>query len=414
MLSFFKKTKPEAPIDTDTLYLCLDIGTEYLKSAIYRVKDNNAEIIGYSRVPQQSNALKGAIIINIEDVISTCDIGIGRALEIADKTLGKKCEIPEQLVMGISGELVKGVSIIAHYEREKPDAPINREELEDVVENVKKQAFPDSIEEIATEIGTSSSKIKEISSHINSTYIDGNKVENPVGFTGEEVTYRVFSTFAPSLHLNTLYEIAKQLQIEILSIEVQPYAISQAFKNSSAAEFSSIFIDIGGGTTDLAVISNGGIMGTKMIGFGGRVFTKRLSKKLNIELHEAEQLKIDYADHKLQPSTEKKLSEIFRADAQSWVEAVEIALSEFSDIEQFPSEIQISGGGANLPEIKEALLAHPWLTVLPFERFPKIKFIYPNQLDNIIDKTGLMITPTDVAPAGLINSSLRIINNNLF
>lgn len=414
MLSFFKKTKPEAPIDTDTLYLCLDIGTEYLKSAIYRVKDNNAEIIGYSRVPQQSNALKGAIIINIEDVISTCDIGIGRALEIADKTLGKKCEIPEQLVMGISGELVKGVSIIAHYEREKPDEPINREELEDVVENVKKQAFPDSIEEIATEIGTSSSKIKEISSHINSTYIDGNKVENPVGFTGEEVTYRVFSTFAPSLHLNTLYEIAKQLQIEILSIEVQPYAISQAFKNSSAAEFSSIFIDIGGGTTDLAVISNGGIMGTKMIGFGGRVFTKRLSKKLNIELHEAEQLKIDYADHKLQPSTEKKLSEIFRADAQSWVEAVEIALSEFSDIEQFPSEIQISGGGANLPEIKEALLAHPWLTVLPFERFPKIKFIYPNQLDNIIDKTGLMITPTDVAPAGLINSSLRIINNNLF
>lgn len=414
MLSFFKKTKPEVPIDTDTLYLCLDIGTEYLKSAIYRVKDNNAEIIGYSRVPQQSNALKGAIIINIEDVISTCDIGIGRALEIADKTLGKKCEIPEQLVMGISGELVKGVSIIAHYEREKPDKPINREELEDVVENVKKQAFPDSIEEIATEIGTTSSKIKEISSHINSTYIDGNKVENPVGFTGEEVTYRVFSTFAPSLHLNTLYEIAKQLQIEILSIEVQPYAISQAFKNSSAAEFSSIFIDIGGGTTDLAVISNGGIMGTKMIGFGGRVFTKRLSKKLNIELHEAEQLKIDYADHKLQPSTEKKLSEIFRADAQSWVEAVEIALSEFSDIEQFPSEIQISGGGANLPEIKEALLAHPWLTVLPFERFPKIKFIYPNQLDNIIDKTGLMITPTDVAPAGLINSSLRIINNNLF
>lgn len=414
MFSLFKKDKKEPETDQETLYLCLDIGTEFLKSAIYKVANNNAEIIGYSRVPQQSNALKGAMIINIKDVVNTCDIGIGRALEVADKHLGRKCEIPTELVMGISGELVKGVSIIAHYEREKPEDTITEEELEDVVKNVKKQAFPDSIDEIADEIGTSKDKIKEISSHINSTYIDGNKVENPIGFTGQEVTYRVFSTFAPSLHINTLYEISKQLQIEVLNIEVQPYAISQAFKNSSDADFSSIFIDIGGGTTDLAVVSNGGIMGTKMIGFGGRVFTKRLSTKMNIELHEAEQMKLDYSDHKLQPTTAKKLNEIFKEDAQNWVECVEIALSEFEDIDTFPSEILISGGGANLPEIKEALISHPWLTVLPFERFPKIKFIYPNQLENIDDKTNQLITSSDVAPAALINSSLRIINNNLY
>lgn len=410
MFSLFKKKHKEVEADPETLYLCLDIGTEFLKSAIYRVVDNKAEVIGYSRVPQHSNAMKGAMIINIENVVNTCDIGIGRALEVADKTLGRKCEIPDKVIIGISGELVKGVSIIAHYERDNPEETITNEELEDVIENVKQQAFPDSVEEISEEIGTTADKIKEISSHINSIYIDGNKVENPIGFTGQEVTYRVFSTFAPSLHLNSLYEIAKRLEIEVLGIEVQPYAISQAFKNSSAVDFSSIFIDIGGGTTDLAVIQNGGIMGTKMIGFGGRVFSKRLASKMNIELHDAEKMKLDYSDHKLQETTVKKVADIFETDAKSWVESVEIALGEFSDIESFPTEILISGGGANLPEIKDALLAHPWLTVLPFERFPKIKYIYPNQLDGVEDKTGLMVTSTDVAAAGLINSSLRIIS----
>ncbi|MCA9385058.1 ethanolamine ammonia-lyase reactivating factor EutA [Candidatus Dojkabacteria bacterium] len=412
---FSKKQKQEKDslFTEESVFLTLDVGTEFIKSAIYRVNDNGAEIIGYSRVKQHSKAMEGAMVVNIEHVCSAADRGIGEALAVADKILGEECPFPEFVTMGISGELVKGVSIVANYERENPDERITHDELQDVVESVREQAFPDSIEDIAEEMGTSPNKIKEIMSHIDSTYIDGVKVDDPIGFTGEEVSYRVFSTFAPSLHINSLYEIADRLELEILTIDVQPYAIAKMFKGSHKSDFSSIFIDVGGGTSDVALIQDGGILGTKMVAFGGRVFSRRIATALNLELHDAEELKINYALRKVQETTQKKVKVAIAKDAHLWSEAMEIALEEFKEVESFPTEIHLSGGGSELPELKEALMAYPWLTVLPFERFPKINHIYPNQIEHIEDRTGMMIGTGDVAPAALTSISFEHIKNLL-
>lgn len=405
---FFKK-KPKISLqdEQEPVFLALDIGTEFVKSVIFRVDADKATVIGYSRIPQHSKAMEGAMVINIDNVVSTCDIGIGRALAVADKILGGKCPLPDFVTLGIAGEIVKGVSIVANYERDNPESQITENEINNVVESIKKQAFSDSVEDIAEEIGTNASKIKEINTHINSTYIDGIKVDNPVGFTGERVTYRIYSTFAPSLHINSLYEVAKRLELNVLTIDVQPYAISKSFKGAHKSDFSSIFLDIGGGTTDIAIVQNGGIIGTKMIAFGGRVFTKRIAKNMNFELDEAEKLKLDYAGKKLQETTERKIKNILSKDARLWAEGVEISLSEFEEVEHFPSEILISGGGSELPEIYDSLISYPWLTVLPFEKFPSVKYMYPKQIENIEDETGLMHTVHDVVPAALTSISIE-------
>lgn len=408
-IPFFNKKKKNTDFEEE-VFLTLDIGTEYVKSVIYQYKDGIAHIVGYSKVKQHSKAMEGALIINIENVSSACDRGIGEALAIADNVLGRRVELPRFVTMGISGELVKGVSILANYEREDPNAPITEEETSAVVESVKEQAFPESIDDIAEEIGTDSSKIKEVNSHINSTYIDGVKIDNPVGFTGKEVSYRVYSTFAPSLHVNSLFEIADRLELDILTIDVQPYAISKTFKDAHKSDFSKIFIDIGGGTTDIAVVENGGIIGTKMMAFGGRVFTRRIAKELNIDMNDAERMKLDYSNLKLQDITEKKIKKAIENDSKLWVEGVELSLKEFKEIESFPTEILLSGGGSELPEIKDILLSYPWLTVMPFERFPKIRPIYPNQIENIEDHTELMISTSDVAPAALTSITLELLN----
>ncbi len=406
---FTNKTS-KLEISGEEFMLTLDIGTEYVKSIIYRIRDLRAEVIGYSRVRQHANAMSGAMIVNIEHVCSACDRGIREAMLVAEKILTYPPQYPKLVTMGISGEIVKGVSITANYEREESDIPINQKEIDTVVQSVKSEAFPESLNEIAEEIGTSPNKIKEISSHINSTYIDGLKVDSPIGFTGEEVSYKVFSTFAPSLHINTLYHIADQLELQILTIEVQPYAISKTLRGAGKQEFSSIFIDIGGGTTDIAVVDKGGIVGTRMFAFGGRVFTKRLAKEMGVDMEEAEQLKLDYSSGKLHDATAKKVSSLLSRDAELWAEGVEIALQEFEGVESFPSDILISGGGCDLPEIKSALLAHPWIAVLPFSRSPQIKHIFPGQIENIEDKTGMMIASIDVAPAALTSITCEILS----
>lgn len=406
-LNFFKKKQTQNNDLSNELFLTLDIGTEYVKAAVYRPIEGIAHVVGYSRVKQHSNAMEGAMIINIKDVVSVCDIAIGKALAVADKILGTKAPFPAWVTMGISGELVKGISIMANYEREKPDIPIDKFELQEVIKGIKEQAFADSIDEIAKEIGAKPNSIKEINSHINSTYINGVKVDDPVGFTGESVSYRIYSTFAPSIHINSLYEIAKQLELEVLTIDIQPYAISKTFKGSGKLDFSSVFIDIGGGTTDIAIVQNGGIVGTKMYAFGGRVFTRRIAQELKLDLDSAEEMKMDYSKKKLQVHNEQKIKDFIKTDVELWTEGLEIGMSEFSEVESFPDRFLLSGGGAELHDLHDALISHPWLTVLPFERFPKISHVFPSQIANIKDETGLMINSSDVAPAALTSISLE-------
>lgn len=403
----------------DEVLLALDIGTEFVKAILFNVDQTSSSIniIGYGRSRQHSNAMQGAMIINLQNVINSCDRAIGAALHHADKLYAQKNKkeavqhtpLPNKALIGIAGELVQGVSIVADYEREEPDLKIDKEETYEVVSKIKEQAFGDAVIDIAEEVGIKSDKLLEISSKIDATYIDGLKVDNPIGFTGREVAYKVFSTFAPSIHVNSLKEIAAELGLSILSIEEEPYAISRAIKGGRSENFSAIIIDVGGGTTDVAVVDKGAIVGTKMYAYGGKVFTKRIAEDLNLDLQEAESMKIKYSAKSLAKEVEEKVKHALAKDINIWVEGVELALSELEDIENYPTNIYLCGGGSALPEIKEALLEHPWLQVLPFMKFPKVGHLFPSQLEDIVDETESIIDPEDIAPLSLARMMLDIL-----
>jgi cell division protein FtsA len=401
-----KKKAEKIEYAPDEVFVALDVGTRYIKGVLFRVTSpSEITIIGYSRVAQKYGAMRDAMIVNLQQVIEASDLCIGRALEIAEKRLGQ-INLPNHAVMGIAGELVKGVSIIASYDRENPDLKIDAEELEMVVEQVKEQSFVGALDEISEEIGVAADQIREISTRVDTTEIDGVVVNNPVGFTGTNVVYRVFSTFAPKLHINSLYEMAEQLALEDTKVFVQPYAIARAIKEIQHDNKGAIIIDMGGGTTDIALVNNGGVLGTKMFAFGGDVLTKRISEVMNVDIPTAEEMKLDYSDQKLADKQAKEIKSILTQDLQIWVEGVQIALEELledeeGDLEKLPPQIYLCGGGASLAEVREVVLTHPWLTVLPFEKFPKVNYLFPNQLLDIQDDTRLLIDPSDVTPAAI-------------
>ncbi len=415
-LPFLKqKTKAQSQ---DEVYLALDIGTEFVKALIFNVDFTSQQINvrGYARTRQHSSSMQGAMIVNIESVVKTCDRAIGEALHHSDETLKKKHKfdtdaetdeaqfhtpIPTKAIVGIAGELVQGITIMAEYTREDPKSKIDENEMGEVIQHVKQQAFADAVIDIAEDLGVPADALQEISTKVNSTYIDGVKVDNPIGFTGKDVTYRVFSTFAPSMHINSLREIAASLGLEILSIEVEPYAISRAMKGGRDKNFAAIILDIGGGTTDVAVVDKGGIVGTRMFAFGGRVFTKRISKDLELELNTAEQRKLDYADGKLGNKEQEEVKKALAKDIPVWCEGVELALSELDDLENYPTQIYICGGGSGLNDLREAMIEYPWLHTLPFLKYPKTSLLFPNQLMDVNDETKSVINPADVAPLAL-------------
>jgi cell division protein FtsA len=396
--------------------LGLDIGTEYVKSVLFNIDKPNGKInvIGYGRCRQHSSAMQGAMIVNMEHVISACDRAIGVALVNSDKFrqskgIEGKTPLPKKVIMGIAGELVEGIVILANYERDNADTKITMHELEEVIKNIKEDAFAGAMEDIAEEIGVKAESLVEINTRINSTYIDDVKVDSPVGFTGANIQYRAYSTFAPAIHLNSMREIAKTLGLTLESVEVEPYVVSRALQHAKDKDFSAIIIDIGGGTTDIAVVDKGAIAGTRMFAYGGRVFTKRLAHDLKIELNEAEKMKLDYSKGLLGAKVEAQIKTALAKDLQVWAEGVELALSEIDDITQFPDKIYLCGGGSALPEMREALMEHPWLQVLPFYKFPKVEFVYPKQLEDIEDSTRLILDPADVTPLALARMMLEAV-----
>lgn len=392
--------------DDSKTYLSLDIGTEYIKTVLFQIEDRTVKVLGYDRVPQKANAMRGALIINLQDVIELVDSSIGNALEQAEENLGEKIDIPKKAVLGIAGEIVKGVPIVVEVERENSESKITSKEINDIVSRIKKQTFADAKEDIAMDTGIKTSQITEIATVLDSVYIDNVKVDNPLGFRGENLVYRVFSTFAPKIHLNSIKDVAASLKMKDHQVIVEPYALATSMKNARQENFSAIIIDIGGGTTDIAVISNGAVVGTKMFAFGGRVFTKRIQKEFDLDYLAAEKMKIDYTDEKLTKAETKQIAGALKQDVKIWLDGVELSLQEFEDLEVFPSQIYICGGGALLPEIQSSLLAHPWLQVLPFNKFPQVNFLFPNQVRDVEDKTRKATNVQDVTPLALARTQL--------
>lgn len=400
-LPFLSKQDKKVEIGDETL-LALDVGTTFVKAAVFKILDKKVHILGYGRASQQSDAMKGAMIINLQNVIENCDLAIGEAVR------DLKEDLPTKAIMGIAGELVRGVTIMAQYDREDPDKKINQKEIDDVIERVRTRAFEDVRHEIAEETGLLEEQIEEISSVVNDTFIDGFRVTNPMGFQGKNINFRVFSTFAPGIHLNSLKSIAQSLGFEILSIEVEPYAITRAYEGSAKEDFDAVFIDIGGGTSDIALVSKGGIMGTKMMAFGGKVFTKRLEVDLTLDYKDAEKVKLSYSERELSEQKMKKIHDLLGSDGKVWADGVELALKEFEDVRSYPTQFLLCGGGALLPEIKQSLMEHPWLQVMRFRKFPDVEFIHPKNLKKIVDEQKLLKDVSDVAPAALAYMALEL------
>jgi len=221
------------------------------------------------------------------------------------------------------------------------------------------------------------------------------------------VEIAIFNAFAPIVHLGALETIAAGLELDLLSIAAEPYAVARSVGLEEKPDFSGIFIDIGGGTTDIAVVRNGGVEGTKMFALGGRAFTRRIAESMDIPFEQAEELKINYSHGKVSQKLKKQVGEILLSDSQVWLSGVELTLSEFA-LDLLPAKILLCGGGSQLPEIKKILETSAWTARLPFTKAPQVRFLRPEEVVNIKDETQRISGAQDITPMALANLAIDL------
>ncbi len=388
--------------DNQELFLALDIGTEVVKALLFRVDKEHRRgvVIGVGRSKQKAGNMQSGAVTDIQGVI----VSAREAIEAAKKSA--RVKNVEKSIIGIAGELVKGTTTTVHYERVNPELKIALPELKLIIGKVQEKAYERIKKQLAWETGQDEIDVKLISAAFVDVRIDGYRVLNPFNFQGRDVSMSVFNAYAPMVHLGALQTIADELDLDLLSIVAEPYAVARSVEVEDLMDFSAIFIDIGGGTTDIAVVRNGGLEGTKMFALGGRAFTKRLAQAFQVDLLVAEQMKLDYSHGRLRPEDAARITGIFAEDCRVWLGGVELSLMEFAETDFLPSRIFLCGGGSALPGIKQVLTASEWVKILPFSKPPQVGYLQPRDIVRMTDETGELVNPQDITPLGLAHLAL--------
>src|SRR5450759_4026386 len=241
----------------------LDIGTEFAKALVFEIDaESRGTVRGVGRKRQGLAHMQSGTVADIAAVVDNCAV----ALQEAEEMAGFR---PTQVVIGIAGELVKGFTTSHTQERRKPDVAITDAELQKLIDGVQRAALIEAERAITWETGLPNVDVRLVHAAVTSASIDGYAVTNPVGFQGRHVKIGIFNAFAPLVHLGALESVAAQLDLELLEIVAEPYAVARVLASEQVQQAGALFVDIGGGTTDVALVRAGGIEGTRMFALAG-------------------------------------------------------------------------------------------------------------------------------------------------
>jgi len=383
-----------------TACTALDVGTEFAKALVFEIAGGKAVVKGVGRKRQGLAHMQSGTVADISAVVDNCAV----ALQEAEEMAGFR---PEQVVIGIAGELVKGFTTFHDQQRVRADVPITQAELGKLIEGVQRQAMREAERSVTWETGLQSVDVRLVHAAVVGAWIDGYAVTNPIGFQGRNVRIAIFDAYAPLVHLGALQTVAAKLHMELIAVVAEPYAVARVLDSEQVRQGGALFVDVGGGTTDVALVRQGGIEGTRMFALGGRAFTKSIADRLELPFPRAEALKVDYA-RGIAGDKAGAVRDIVADDVAVWAAGVELVMDELAAGDLLPGRIYLCGGGSRLPEIRDALAAESFTRQLPFARPPEVTILAPDQIETVRDDTQLLEDQQDVTPMGLAYQAIEL------
>jgi cell division protein FtsA len=345
--------------ESGELVVGLDIGTTKICCVVAEVHDDRVEVVGVGTVP--SLGLKRGVVVNIESTVNS----IRRAVQLAEESGGYDLRSHEVYV-GIAGNHIKGFNspgILA----------VNNREI--------KQADIDEVVAAARTVKISENQ--RIIHVMPQEYMvdDHTGIQNPLGMTGVRLVTNVHIVTADIGAVHNLVTCCEKAGLQVAELVLESIASACSVLSRDEMELGVALIDIGGGTTDLAVFCDGTIRHTCEIGLGGHNLTNDLSVGLRTPLQEAERLKEDYGgaiaslirpnlvvdvptvgDREPRKVTQKVLVDILEARIIEILEMMNRELVSSGQKNKINGGIVLTGGTAllaNLVELAEQIFDLP-------------------------------------------------------
>jgi len=335
----------------------VDIGTTKICVVIGEVFPDEIEIIGVGTTA--SMGLKKGVIVNIESTVESIRNAVREAEDMAE------CDV-DTVYVGIAGSHIKGFNspgILAINNQE-----ITNRQIDEVIHAAQTVKISDN---------------QRIIHVLPQEYMvdDHTGIQNPLGMTGVRLVTNVHIVTADITAIHNLYTSCNRAGLQVKQIVLESVASALTVLTKEEKEIGVALVDIGGGTTDLAVFANGTIKHTWELGLGGNNLTNDLSIGLVTPLQEAERLKYLYGgalsemikeNHVVEVPTvgerrprkvsQRVLVEILEARIEEILQLVNQELIDSGYKERINSGIVITGGTAlldNITELAEQIFDSP-------------------------------------------------------
>ncbi len=380
-------------MEHEKLAVGLDIGTTKIVAMLGTKNEyGKLEIVGVGK--SKSQGVHRGVVNNITQTIQS----IQAATQEAEAVSGKKID---SVVVGIAGQHIRSLQHSDYITRSNPDAVIDEADIE----RLKNQVF-----KLVMLPG------EEIIHVLPQEYkVDGQaEIKEPIGMYGGRLEANFHVVVGQVSSIRNIMRCVKSAGLDFGGITLEPLASADAVLSQEEKEAGVALIDIGGGTTDLAIFKDGIIRHTAVIPFGGNVITEDIKEGCSIIEKQAELLKIKFGsawpgenkDNEIvsipglrgrdpKEITLKNLSKIIHARVQEIIEQVYAEIKNYGHEEQkkkLIAGIVLTGGGSQLKHLKQLV---EYITGMD------TRIGYPNEhLAGDTDKT--MTSPLYATAVGLV------------
>lgn len=343
---------PEVPdLPKGEIVVGLDIGTTKVVVTVAEVETaGNLHIIGLGEVP--SGGLRKGIIVDIEHTAQA----IARAVAMAERMSGYRIR---SAFVGITGPHIesinnRGVVAVAGENRE-----IDIEDVKRVIEAARVIPLPAE---------------RQIIHILPRQYIvDGyDGIIDPVGMTGSRLEVETLIITAAGAAVQNLIKSVQRAGVEVEQLVLNPLASAEAVLHQAEKELGAVMVDLGGGTTEIALVAQGGLWFASVLPVGGDHITSDIAVGLRTPINQAEKLKKEWGavpvnfvpDNELLPVpnvggygehtvSKKMLASIIQPRVEEILSLVrqQIGRADFKGL--LPGGVVLTGGGALLPGIAE-------------------------------------------------------------
>lgn len=356
----------------------IDIGTTKIV-AIIGTKNNDGrfEILGFGKAP--SMGVKRGVVVNIEETAKAIKQAVTQAEEMSGITFTK-------VYVGVAGQHIKSSMNRAYKFIPNPDEAIKQEDVDQLLNEMYQTPL---------ELG------QEIVHVIPQSYIIDNEagITKPVGVFGRRLEGNYHIVIGETASTRNIKTCIANLGLEVIEMILEPLASAAAVLTADEKEAGVALIDIGGGTTDLAIYYDGIIRHTQVIPFGGDAVTSDIKQGCSILLRHAELLKVEHGSALADLAEEnvvvsipgingrepkeisyQTLANIIQARMEEIIDQIAFAIENSGYIERLGAGIALTGGGAMLRHLSE---------LMKFQTGLDVRVAMPTKYQVVSQKTNI-------------------------